>query len=204
MIDNTNFSHIPIKLIWLTNRLIGTILAARNDDIGLLFKTSMSHRNFSGNRIDRVFTNPADAVAYYDFLLLNGYLKSDIDVLMPQEIWEQYFTGKNSESAGTIINKKDMAATEEYSSGARSGIAASIVHPTLGLAIAGPVAGTIANSAGIYGKLLNTLVHAGLSAAAAEAYEKALKSGSIIVSAEARDQDGILPDPPFGANLRIP
>ncbi len=166
-----------------------------------LFKTPMSHRNFSENRIDRVFTSPTEAVTYYDFLLLNGYLKSDIDVLMSQDIWERFFAINGGNSSMSALNTKDKAIREDNDSGARSGIASAIVHPNLGLAIAGPVAGVLASSAGKDRNLLKTFIRTGLSETTAEAYTNALKNGSIIVSAESKNLDGPLNDLPYGEKL---
>lgn len=145
-----------------------------------------------------LYSTPESAnKAYQDLTARHGYRPNDINVLMTDETRHRHF---GDVKPGTEF-KTGSKAAEGAGKGAAIGggvgaalaaifaVGSSVVVPGLGLVIAGPIAAALAGAGagGATGGVVGALIGAGIPKDRAEAYERGLKEGGIVIGTRARD-----------------
>ena len=182
----------------------GTGLKRDDDDAtdadwrGLEGAATKSSWNSKGY-VTGLYSTPESANRTYQYLTeRQGYKPDDINVLMTDETRQRHF---GDVKPGTEF-KTGTKAAENAGKGAAIGggigaalaaifaVGTSVVVPGLGLVIAGPIAGALAGAGagGATGGILGALIGAGIPKERAEAYDRGLKSGGIVLGTRARDE----------------
>jgi hypothetical protein len=141
-----------------------------------------------------LFKRRGDADSAYEWLLKNGYTSDDIHLLMSEETRRKYHyeepvepetTGEDAVAgleAGVAVGGGLGAAL-----GAIAGVGAAVVIPGLGLAVAGPLAVSLASVGGMMGGALGALYGSSLPEEAAQKLEQKIREGSILISVHPHD-----------------
>jgi hypothetical protein len=147
-------------------------------------------------QLTALFKSREDADSAYEWLLKNGYTSDDIHLLMSEETRQIYHYEAPIEPATT---DEDAVAGLETGAvvggglgatlGAVAGVGAAIVIPGLGLAIAGPLAASLAGVGGLVGGALGALYGSSLPEEAARALEQKIREGSILISVHPHDDE---------------
>ena len=164
---------------------------------------------FDEGRIDRAFDNVREANAYYDHLVENGYSTNDITVMLSEETKDRFYADNEHVSDTTDDALKGagtgsaIGGTAGAIAGAVAAVSGAVLVPGLGLAIAGPLAATLAGAGigGASGAVIGALTNAGLSDSAATEYKKALDNGEIIISVNPEDGDANLQNYSYGREM---
>jgi hypothetical protein len=130
-----------------------------------------------------------DADAAYEWLLKNEYTSDNIHLLMSEETREKYHYTEPAEPATT---DEDAAAGLETGAavggglgatlGAVAGVGAAVIIPGMGLAIAGPLAASLAGAGGLLGVALGALFGSSLPEEEAHKLEQTIREGGILIS----------------------
>lgn len=150
-------------------------------------------------RVTAVFRNRAEAEQVLGRLHSLGYTDRDIDVLMSDKTYSTHYrrtdegkieaetrSGEGAGIGGAIGTA--VGATV----GAIAAIGTSLVIPGLGLAVAGPLAAALAGggAGAVTGGVLGSLIGLGIPRDNAEAYQRALAEGGVVLGvATRRSQD---------------
>jgi len=176
----------------------GRARQAANDAVGNP-STGYSASTRDRNLVTGLYETPEHASrAYQDLTTRHGYKDNDISVLMTDETRQRHF---GSAKPGTEF-KTGSKAAEGAGVGGATGLgvgaalgallaaATSIAIPGIGLIVAGPIAGAIAGAGagGAAGTLLGALIGAGIPEERAEAYDRGLRQGGIVLGTRARDE----------------
>ena len=164
---------------------------------------------FNEGRVDRIFDNVKDANNYYDFLMENGYSSDDITILMSEDTKNRFYAdndhiSKTSEEAlkgaGT---GSAIGGTAGAILGAVAAVGGAVLVPGLGLAVAGPIAATLAGAGvgGASGALIGALTKAGLSESVATEYRDAMDDGQIIISFDPKENDSFFNNYSYGREV---
>jgi len=164
---------------------------------------------FNEGRVDRIFDNVKDANNYYDFLMENGHSSDDITILMSEDTKNRFYAdndhiSKTSEEAlkgaGT---GSAIGGTAGAILGAVAAVGGAVLVPGLGLAIAGPIAATLAGAGvgGASGALIGALTKAGLSESVATEYKDAMDDGQIVISFDPKEDDSFFEDYSYGREV---
>ena len=136
-----------------------------------------------------LFKNREDADSAYGWLLKNGYNSSDIHLLMSEETRQKYHYAEAAEpettdeetilglEAGVVVGGGLGAAL-----GIVAGIGAAVIIPGLGLAVAGPLAASLAGAGGLVGGALGALYGSSIPEEKAHELEHKIREGSILIS----------------------
>jgi uncharacterized protein YjbJ (UPF0337 family) len=145
-----------------------------------------------------LYTTPESANrAYQSLTERHGYKPGDINVLMTDETRKRHF---GDVKPGTEF-KTGTKAAETGGKGAAIGggigaalaaifaVGSNVVVPGLGLVIAGPIAAALAGAGAgaATGGVVGALIGAGIPKERAEAYDRGLKGGGIVLGTRARD-----------------
>jgi hypothetical protein len=143
-----------------------------------------------------LFKTREDADSAYEWLLKNGYTSDDIHLLMSEETRRQYHYTEPSEPATT---DEDAVAGLETGAvfgsglgatlGAVAGVGAAVIIPGLGLAVAGPLAASLAGAGGLLGVVLGALFGSSLPEEDARELEQQIREGSILISVHPHDAE---------------
>jgi len=140
-----------------------------------------------------LFKNREDADLAYEWLLKHGYNSSDIHLLMSEETRRKYHYPEQAEPEATendTVRGLETGAAVGGGLGATMGIiaavGAAVIIPGLGLAVAGPLAASLAGAGGMVGSALGALYGAGIPAERAQELERWIREGSILI--------GVVPD----------
>ena len=147
-----------------------------------------------------LFKNREDADSAYGWLLKNGYNSSDVHLLMSEETRQKYHYAEAAEpettdeaavlglEAGVVVGGGLGAAL-----GIVAGIGAAVIIPGLGLAVAGPLAASLAGAGGLVGGALGALYGSSIPEEEAQKLEQKIREGSILISVRAHsDEDAEL------------
>ncbi|HKQ91993.1 MAG TPA: hypothetical protein VJZ77_14970 [Blastocatellia bacterium] len=147
-----------------------------------------------------LFKNREDADSAYGWLLKNGYNSSDVHLLMSEETRQKYHYAEAAEpettdeetvlglEAGVVVGGGLGAAL-----GIVAGIGAAVIVPGLGLAVAGPLAASLAGAGGLVGGALGALYGSSIPEEEAHKLEQKIREGSILISVHAHsDEDAEL------------
>ena len=166
---------------------------------GMEGAATRSSWNSGRGYVTGLYSTPESANrAYQELTGRHGYKPNDINVLMTDDTRKRHF---GDVKPGTEFNTGSKAA-ETAGKGAAIGggigaalaaifaVGTSVVVPGLGLVIAGPIAGALAGAGagGATGGILGALIGAGIPKERAEAYDRGLKSGGIVLGTRARDE----------------
>jgi len=130
-----------------------------------------------------------DADAAYEWLLKNEYGGDNIHLLMSEETREKY---QYTEPAEPATTDEDVVAGLETGAavggglgatlGAVAGVGAAVIIPGMGLAIAGPLAASLAGAGGLLGGALGALFGSSLPEEEAQKLEQTIREGGILIS----------------------
>jgi len=152
-----------------------------------------------GELVTGIYDSPEHAGhAYQDLTSRHGYKDNDISVLMSDETRQRHFgdakPGAEFKTGSKAAEGAGIGGATGISVGAVLGgllaAATSIAIPGIGLIVAGPLAGAIAGAGagGAAGTLLGALIGAGIPEERAEAYDKGIREGGIVLGTRARDE----------------
>lgn len=144
-----------------------------------------------------LFKSREDADSAYEWLLKNGYTSNDIHLLMSEETRQKiHYEEAPTEPAAT--DEDAVAGLEAGAAfggglgatlGAIAGIGAAVVIPGMGLAIAGPLAASLAGAGGMLGGALGALFGSSLPEEDAQKLEQTIREGSILISVNPYDAE---------------
>src|SRR5262245_58849491 len=136
-----------------------------------------------------LFNKRADADSAYEWLLKNGYNSSDVHLLMSEETRQKYHYAEGTEPETTeedaIVGLETGVAVGGglgAALGIVAGVGAAVIIPGLGLAVAGPLAATLAGAGGLVGGALGALYGSSVPEEEAHELEQKIREGSILIS----------------------
>lgn len=136
-----------------------------------------------------LFKNREDADSAYEWLLKNGYNSDDIHLLMSEEMRQKYHYAEATQPETTeddaVVGLEAGAAFGGglgAALGVVAGVGAAVIIPGLGLAVAGPLAATLAGAGGLVGGALGALYGSSIPEQQARELEKKIREGSILIS----------------------
>src|SRR5262245_53669110 len=147
-----------------------------------------------------VFRDRYDAERAFDYLHTEGYLDSEINVLMSDRTRSSFYP-KDAEKhpAGSLATEGmgvggAIGTAVGATLAAIAAIGTTLAVPLTGgasLILAGPIAAALAGggAGAVTGGLIGALVGAGMTEQNAQAYEEALRSGGVVIGVVPRDSD---------------
>jgi len=143
-----------------------------------------------------LFENREDADSAYGWLLKNGYNSSDIHLLMSEETRQKYHYTEAAEPEATpedaVVGLEAGVAVGGglgAALGIVAGVGAAVIIPGLGLAVAGPLAASLAGAGGMVGGALGALYGTSLPEEEAQKLEQTIREGSILISVQPHDAE---------------
>jgi hypothetical protein len=143
-----------------------------------------------------LFESREDADSAYGWLLKNGYNSSDIHLLMSEETRQKYHYTEAAEPEATpedaIVGLEAGVAVGGglgAALGIVAGVGAAVIIPGLGLAVAGPLAASLAGAGGMMGGALGALYGSSLPEEEAQKLEQTIREGSILISVQPHDAE---------------
>ena len=144
-----------------------------------------------------LFKNREDADSAYGWLLKNGYNSNDIHLLMSDETRQKYHYAEATEPETTeeeTIVGLEAGAALGGGLGAALGIVAAVgaavIIPGMGgLAVAGPLAASLAGAGGLVGGALGALYGSSVPEEEAHKLEQKVREGSILISVNPYDAE---------------
>jgi hypothetical protein len=135
-----------------------------------------------------LFNNREDADSAYEWLLKYGYDSDEIHLLMSEETRQKFHYPELAEPEATeddSVRGLETGAAVGGGIGATLGaiaaVGAAVIIPGLGLAVAGPLAATLAGAGGLVGGALGALYGASIPAEKAQELERRIREGSILI-----------------------
>jgi hypothetical protein len=135
-----------------------------------------------------LFKNIEDADLAYEWLLKHGYNSDEIHLLMSEETRRKYHYPERTEPETTeddTVRGLETGAAVGGGLGATLGaiaaVGAVVIIPGLGLAVAGPLAASLAGAGGLVGGALGALYGAGIPTEKAQELERRIREGSILI-----------------------
>jgi hypothetical protein len=147
-----------------------------------------------------LFKNKENADSAYEWLLKNGHNSDDIHLLMSEETRQKYHYAETAEPETTdedAVAGLEAGVAVGGGLGAALGIVAAlgaaVIIPGLGLAVAGPLAASLAGAGGLVGGALGALYGSSIPEEEAQKLEQKIREGSILISAHPHsDEDAEL------------
>lgn len=144
--------------------------------------------------ITGLFNDRESAEKAYNSAINRGYTNDDINLMMSDDTRSRYFNddtemgNKAVEGAGT---GGAIGGTLGAIIGGLAAIGTNVVLPGLGLVVAGPLVAALvgAGAGGATGGLVGALIGWGIPEDRAEAYEKGLRDGKIMVGVNPRNTE---------------
>lgn len=143
-----------------------------------------------------LFTNREDADSAYEWLLKNGYNSNDIHLLMSEETRQKYHYAVAVEPETTdedAVAGLEAGAVVGGGLGATLGVVAAIgaavIIPGMGLAVAGPLAASLAGAGGLVGGVLGALYGSSVPEEEAHKLEQKIREGSILIKVYPYDDE---------------
>ena len=144
-----------------------------------------------------LFKNREDADSAYEWLLKNGYNSEDIHLLMSEETRQKHHYAEAAEpetteedailglKAGAVVGGGLGAAL-----GIVAAIGAAVIIPGMGLAVAGPLAASLAGAGGLVGGALGALYGSSVPEEMAKELERKIREeGNILASVDAHNAE---------------
>src|SRR5499433_497487 len=135
-----------------------------------------------------IFNNRKNADSAYGWLLSHGYSSDEIHLLMSEETRQKYHYPEQTEPEVTeddTVKGLETGAAVGGGLGATLGaiaaFGASMIIPGLSLAVAGPLAASLAGAGGMVGGALGALYGAGIPAEKAQELELMIREGGILI-----------------------
>ncbi|WP_164851271.1 hypothetical protein [Larkinella soli] len=164
---------------------------------GETISTSQSDRMMTA-----IFNDRNSAEQAYNSLVQHGFSDKDINLVMSNDTRDRNFADRHEAGEDTDLGNKAMekagvgsaiGGTVGAIASAIAAIGTSLVIPGLGLVVAGPVAAALAGAGagGLTGGLIGALVGSGIPKEHAEAYERGIKEGGIVIGVHARSAEDI-------------
>ena len=136
-----------------------------------------------------LFNNRDDADSAYEWLLKNGYNSSDVHPLMSEETRQKYHYAEATEPETTgedAVVGLETGAAVGGGLGATLGIVAAagaaVIIPGMGLAVAGPLAASLAGAGGLVGGALGALYGSSVPEEETHELEQKIRKGGILIS----------------------
>jgi hypothetical protein len=133
------------------------------------------------------FRNRMDASEAYDFLVVRGYTRDEINVMMSNSTREA-FEKEGDHPVGSMVTEGvavggTIGTAVGATAAAIAAIGTSVALPGVGLIVAGPVLAALAGggAGAVTGGLLGGLVGLGIPESNAKAYEATLKEGGVVI-----------------------
>src|SRR5215510_15600719 len=147
-----------------------------------------------------IFKNRRNADSAYGWLLRHGYSSDEIHLLMSEETRQKYHYPEQTEPEVTeddTVKGLETGAAVGGGLGATLGaiaaFGASMIIPGLGLAVAGPLAASLAGAGGLVGGALGALYGSSVPEEDAHELEQKIREGSILISVRSHsDEDADL------------
>jgi len=143
-----------------------------------------------------LFNNREGADSAYEWLLKNGYNSNDIHLLMSEETRQKYHYAEAAEpettEEETIVGLEVGVAVGGglgAALGIIAGIGAAVIIPGMGLAVAGPLAASLAGAGGLVGGTLGALYGSSIPEEEAHKLEHKIREGSILISVRPHDDE---------------
>ncbi|MGH9766114.1 MAG: hypothetical protein ACREAB_01665 [Blastocatellia bacterium] len=147
-----------------------------------------------------LFKNREDADSAYAWLLKFGYKSEEIHLLMSEETRQKFHYPEQAEPASTETTAEDAVKGIETGAAVGGGlgatlgviaaVGATVIIPGLGLAVAGPLAASLAGAGGLVGGALGALYGAGIPEEKAKELERKIREeGNILVSVDAHNAE---------------
>jgi hypothetical protein len=161
---------------------------------------SNTHSSNKENRlVTAAFENPKDARrAYESAVNRKGYSNEDVNVLMSDETRNRHFATEDTDEVKEGNKAAEGAGVGAATGGTIGGIAGALLAaggtialPGIGLAIAGPIAATLAGAGagGASGTLVGALIGAGIPEKRAKRYESTINEGGIVLGVEPKSPE---------------
>jgi hypothetical protein len=135
-----------------------------------------------------LFKNREDADLAYEWLLKYGYSSDEIHLLMSEETRRRYHYPEHVEPEATeedTIKGLETGAAVGGGIGATLGIIAAVgamvIIPGMGLAVAGPLAASLAGAGGLVGSALGALYGSSVPEEKAQELELRIRDGGILI-----------------------
>jgi len=143
-----------------------------------------------------LFKNKEDADSAYEWLLRYGYRSDQIHLLMSEEMRKKYHYPEMAEPDVTeedAVRGLETGAAVGGGLGATLGIIAAVgamvIIPGLGIAVAGPLAASLAGAGGLVGGALGALYGSGIPMEKAQELEHRIREGSILLGVVPRNKE---------------
>ena len=151
----------------------------------------MAQSNEDRRLVTATFNDPEHAKrAYESTTNRKGYSDEDVNILMSDETRDRHFASDDRVEVEKGNKAAEGAGVGAATGGTLGGIAGALLAaggavalPGLGLAIAGPLAATLAGAGtgGAAGSLVGALVGAGIPEERAKRYESDIKEGGVVL-----------------------
>jgi len=148
----------------------------------------------SKNFVTGLFKTRAAAEAAVDAIIKRGYTRDDISVLMSDSTRDKEFAVQTrSHAADGLGIGGAIGGTVGAVLLAITAVGTSIAIPGLGLFVAGPIAAALAGAGvgGATGGLIGLMIGAGIPEHRAKVYDTGLRSGGILLGAQAKSTDDV-------------
>ncbi len=148
----------------------------------------------SKNFVTGLFKTRAAAEAAVDAIIKRGYTRDDISVLMSDSTRNKEFAVQTrSHAADGLGIGGAIGGTVGAVLLAIAAVGTSIAIPGLGLFVAGPIAAALAGAGagGATGGLIGLMIGAGIPEHRAKVYDTGLRSGGILLGAQAKSTDDV-------------
>ncbi len=136
-----------------------------------------------------LFNNREDADSAYEWLLKNGYNSSDVHLLMSEETRQKFHYAEATEPAteeeDAVVGLGTGAAVGgglRAALGIVAAAGAAVIIPGMGLAVAGPLAASLAGAGGLVGGALGALYGSSVPEEEAHELEQKIREGGILIS----------------------
>ena len=143
-----------------------------------------------------IFKNRRNADSAYGWLLRHGHSGDEIHLLMSEETRQKYHYPEQTEPEVTeddTVKGLETGAAVGGGLGATLGaiaaFGASMIIPGLSLAVAGPLAASLAGAGGLVGGALGALYGSSLPEEEAQKLEQTIREGSILISVQPHDAE---------------
>jgi hypothetical protein len=148
----------------------------------------------SKNFVTGLFKTRAAAEAAVDAIIKRGYTRDDISVLMSDSTRDKEFAVQTrSHAADGLGIGGAIGGTVGAVLLAIIAVGTTIAIPGLGLFVAGPIAAALAGAGagGVTGGLIGLMIGTGIPEHRARVYDTGLRSGGILLGAQAKSIDDV-------------
>jgi hypothetical protein len=145
-----------------------------------------------------LFNNRDEADLAYEWLLKYGYGSDEIHLLMSEETRRKYHYPEQAEPEATEEDTLKAMGTGAIvgggigaTLGAIAAAGATVIIPGLGLAVAGPLAASLAGAGGMVGSALGALYGSSIPEERAHELELKIREGSILIGVVPHNEEEV-------------